>query len=209
MVEGINIELLTVGSLGTNCYIVSCEKTQEAVVIDPGAEPQSILKVVQENQLSLRFIINTHGHIDHVSGNATIKAATGVPLLIHKDDASLLQEENNELVLYFPESEPSPPADRLLKEGDMIQFGTVTLKVIHTPGHTLGGICLHRGKILFTGDTLFAGGVGRTDLTGGSSEVLIDSIKTKLLVFSDDTTIFPGHGSSSTIGQERRYNPFL
>jgi len=209
MVEGINIELLTVGPLETNCYIVNCEKTQEAVVIDPGAEPQNILKTTRENQLELRFIINTHGHIDHVSGNATVKAAMGVPILVHKGDASMLQAENNQLAVCFPESEPSPPADRLLKDGDVIRFGKVTLRVIHTPGHTLGGVCLHRGNILFTGDTLFAGGVGRTDLKGGSSEFLADSIRTKLLVFSDDTIIFPGHGPSSTIGQERRYNPFL
>jgi len=209
MVEGINIELLTVGPLETNCYIVNCEKTQEAVVIDPGAESQNILKTVQENQLELRFIINTHGHVDHVSGNAAVKKAMGVPILIHKDDASMLQAENNPLAVFLPESEPSPPADRLLKDGDVIRFGKVTLRVIHTPGHTLGGVCLHRGKILFTGDTLFARGVGRTDLKGGSSEDLADSIKRKILVFSDDTIIFPGHGPSSTIGQERRYNPFL
>jgi len=144
MVEGINIELLIVGPLETNCYIVSCEKTHAAVVIDPGAEPQNILTVVRENNLSLRFIINTHGHIDHISGNAAVKEATGAPILIHKDDASLLQSGNNELAFYFSESGHSSPADRLLKDGDVIQFGKVALRVVHTPGHTPGGICLHR-----------------------------------------------------------------
>jgi hydroxyacylglutathione hydrolase len=208
MVEGIHLELLTVGPLETNCYIVSCEATGEAVIIDPAAETPSILRTVSENKLKLRFIINTHGHIDHTFGNAAIKEMTGVPILIHKDDAPMLTAEKSELAFYFPERKHLPP-DRFLKDGDVISFGKVEFRVIHTPGHTPGGICLHRGKILFTGDTLFAGGVGRTDLSGGSSETLFNSIKMKLLIFSDDTVIFPGHGPSSTIGHERRCNPFL
>jgi len=205
----LTLKTVVVGPLTTNCYVVGCDETKKAAIIDPGAEPNRILQTVTENALKPEFIINTHGHIDHISANAAVKEKTGSPILIHKDDAWLLTPKNDNFNMFFPQSKPSPPPDRLLEEGDLIKFGKVALRVIHTPGHTPGGICLSYQKVLFTGDTLFAGGIGRSDLAGGSEKALMNSIRSKILAFDDGVTIYPGHGSSSTVGHERRYNPLL
>lgn len=201
----------TAGMFETNCYIVWCEKTKEAVVIDTSAEANKILNEIKKNQLILKYIINTHGHIDHISVNAEIKQSTGALILIHKDDAWLLDIETQKSDRFAPMllKIPSPPPDRLLKEGDIIKFGQEHLRVIHTPGHSPGGICLINKGIIFTGDTLFAQGIGRTDFPRGSYDQLITSIKEKLFVLDDNLETYPGHGPSSTIGYEKRYNPFL
>jgi len=205
------IKRLVVGVLETNCYLISCKKTKIAAVIDPGGEDEVdlILNLLQKNNFDLKYIINTHGHIDHIAGNKTLKAKTEALLLIHRLDADMLVNANKNFSSFMGKEICSPHADKLLEEGDEISLGTLNLIVIHTPGHTLGGISLVSNNIVFTGDTLFAGGIGRTDLPGGSYQDLIKSIKEKLLILGDDKIIYPGHGPDSTIGEERRTNPYL
>jgi len=189
------IKRFTVGWLSTNCYVVGCEETKEAVVIDPGMDSERetgpILDFIKQNGFRIKYIINTHGHPDHISGNAVMKEATGAPILIHENDAERVQ------------------ADRKLHDGDALQVGTFKLVVLHTPGHTPDGISLLGDNVVFTGDALFAGSIGRTDFLGGSFKELINSIKTKLLSLPDSFKVYSGHGPSTTIGDEKKHNPFL
>ena len=205
------LEKLVVGVLETNCYLIGCKKTKMAAVIDPGGEEKVglILDILEKNNFSLKYIINTHGHIDHIDGNNLLKAKTKALLLIHRLDADMLVDANKNFSSFMGKEIYSPSADKLLEEGDEISLGTLNLIVIHTPGHTPGGISLVLNNIVFTGDTLFAGGIGRTDLPGGSYQDLIKSIKEKLLILGDDKIIYPGHGPDSTIGEERRTNPYI
>ncbi len=194
-----------VGPLETNCYLIADEKNKIAAVIDPGGEEAAdlIFKSLQENDFSLKYIINTHGHIDHIIGNKSLKDQTKALLLIHRLDAPMLINSNKNFSNFIGKEIYSPPADKYLEEGDKISLGELYLEVIHTPGHTPGGICLVTDRLVFTGDTLFAGGVGRTDFPGGSYQDLQRSIKEKLLVLSEDKIIYPGHGPDSTIGKEK------
>ncbi|WP_258359942.1 MBL fold metallo-hydrolase [Moorella sulfitireducens (nom. illeg.)] len=204
------LKTLVVGPIGTNCYLIGCQETKEGAIIDPGAEGQRILAAAGEAGLKIRYIINTHGHIDHIGANGVIKNATGASILIHSDDAPFLIDPGRNLSVLMGSRERGPGADRLLQEGDTITIGrTITLTVLHTPGHTPGGICLQGEGLIFTGDTLFAGSIGRTDFPGGSFNQLINSIKEKLFVLDDDLKIYPGHGPASTIGAERVDNPFF
>ncbi|ATW23965.1 MBL fold metallo-hydrolase [Candidatus Formimonas warabiya] len=203
------IKTIQVGMIGTNCYVVACPETKEAVVIDPGDEAKKILNLIQKNDLKAIAIINTHGHWDHVGANNELKELIKVPVLIHEQDAQYLTDGKLNLGSLMGHETASPAADKLLKEGDLIQFGKVSLKVIHTPGHTPGGISLIGEKVAFVGDTLFARSIGRTDLPGGNFATLIASIKDKLLLLDDDFVAYPGHGPSTTIGKERNENPFL
>lgn len=200
-----------VGAFATNCYLLACEQTGEAVVIDPGGGTSRILQMLAERGLCLRFIVNTHGHGDHVAGNQRLQEKTEAQVLIHEKDTSfLLHPVQSMRSVFSGKKEGGVGASRFLKEGDLITVGKeVKLKVLHTPGHTPGGICLVGDGFIFTGDTLFAGSIGRTDFPGGSFRALIKSIKEKLLPFPDEFIIYPGHGPSSTIGKERRTNPFL
>jgi glyoxylase-like metal-dependent hydrolase (beta-lactamase superfamily II) len=190
------LKRLVVGVLETNCYLISCKKTKKAAVIDPGGEDEVdlILNLLQKNNFDLKYIINTHGHIDHIAGNNLFKAKTEALLLIHRLDADMLVNANKNFSSFMGKEICSPPADKLLEEGDEISLGTLNLIVIHTPGHTPGGISLVSNNIVFTGDTLFD---------------LIKSIKEKLLLLGDDKIIYPGHGPDSTIGEERRTNPYI
>ncbi|MHB1125449.1 MAG: MBL fold metallo-hydrolase [Bacillota bacterium] len=203
------LKTIVIGGFSTNCYIVGCDETKEAAVIDPGGSEQEILKAIQENGLQVRYVINTHGHVDHIASNREIKEATGAELIIHEEDANFLVNPKKSLLSFTGKTEAGPAADRTVVDGDTIQFGNVKLEVIHTPGHTPGGMCLKTGDVIFTGDTLFSGSVGRTDFPGGSHYELVQSIKEKLLCYSDDVIIYPGHGPSSTLRMEREYNPFL
>ena len=211
IVEEMFLKRLVVGELETNCYLIACKRTKKAVVIDPGGEEEVdlVLNFLQENNFDLKYIINTHGHIDHIAGNNLLKAKTEALLLIHRLDADMLVDANKNFSSFMGKEICSPPADKLLEEGDEISLGTLNLIVIHTPGHTPGGISLVLNNIVFTGDTLFAGGIGRTDLPGGSYQDLIKSINEKLLILGDDKIIYPGHGPDSTIGEERKTNPYL
>ncbi|MDD5773580.1 MAG: MBL fold metallo-hydrolase [bacterium] len=205
------LEKIVVGQLEANCYIFGDDKTREVVVIDPGGNAVEIIEVIKTNKLRVLAIINTHGHIDHTFDNKALKEYSKCPLLIHEDDREMLTSSFQNLSDFLGYEISVIPPDRLLKDNEIIKVGSFELKVIHTPGHTPGCISLECvGKeIIFTGDTLFAGGIGRTDLPGGSGEKIISSINKRLLIYSDNTIIYPGHGPSSTIGKEKKYNPFL
>lgn len=202
-----------VGSVLTNCYVLWCDKTREAIVIDPGFnrqdEAEKVLDTIRENALSVKFIVNTHGHPDHICGNGIIKKAIDAPILIHELDAEMLTQEGRRRGMTFGIRVVSPVADSFLKDGDVIEFGKIALRVLHTPGHSLGSISLVGKRHVFTGDTLFAGSIGRVDLPGGSSRDIMHSLKEKLAVLLGDLTVCPGHGPKSTIEKEKRYNPFL
>lgn len=200
---------LEVGHLGANCYIAYCEKTMSGAVIDPGGNGKQIIDKIRHENIKLACIINTHGHADHITANDEIKEATGAPVCIHNADANMLVSAQENLSAYIGNNLICQPADRLLNDGDIIMVGEIEFQVIHTPGHTLGGICIKANGVLFSGDTLFAQSVGRTDFPNGSHNQLISSIKNKLFVLADDTIVLPGHGGSTTIGDERYTNPFI
>jgi glyoxylase-like metal-dependent hydrolase (beta-lactamase superfamily II) len=201
---------LEISSMGVNCYIVGCEETREAAVIDPGGNARAILNLLEKENLTAVYIINTHGHIDHIGANAEVKEATGAKILIHEGDGNMLVNTMSNLSFLMGSRVTSPPADEFIKEGDIIKIGnTVELEVIHTPGHSAGGVCLKTGNIIFVGDTLFQGSIGRTDFPGGSYKQLVTNIKEKLLCYDDDVVCYPGHGPATLIGFERKNNPFL
>jgi glyoxylase-like metal-dependent hydrolase (beta-lactamase superfamily II) len=192
-----------------NSFVLGCEETHEAAVIDPGDEADRILLALAESDLSLKYIINTHGHLDHVGANKRLKEITGAQLLIHPLDAPMLNQVASSAAAWGITAENSPPPDRELEEGDKVAFGRINLEVIHTPGHTPGGISLCTDREVFVGDTLFAGSIGRTDFPGGSFEMIKKSIRQKLFALDDDMTVYPGHGPMTTIAEERRTNPFV
>jgi len=192
-----------------NCYLLGCEKTSESIIIDPGGDVDKLLRTLSFRKLKLKYILNTHGHIDHVGGNKRMKEATGVPILIHSADAPMITKASKQAALFGLELEDSPPADDFLEEGDVVKFGEISLQVIHTPGHSPGSICLFAADKIFVGDTLFYESIGRTDFPGGSYETLIHMVKTKIFPLGDHVRVFPGHGPVTTVGHERKYNPFF
>jgi hydroxyacylglutathione hydrolase len=203
------IEFMPVGPIMANCYIVGCKETHEAIVIDPGDDADLILLKLAELKLKVKYIINTHGHFDHVGANRKMKEATGAELLIHADDAPMLGFLSQAAASFGLNSENSPPPDKTIDDGDIITFGKISLKVIHTPGHSPGGISLYTDGYLFVGDTLFQGSIGRTDLPGGNFNILKSSIQDKLFPLGDDIRVFTGHGPETSIGKEKRHNPFV
>lgn len=206
------VDQYIVGSMAVCCYVVSCPETKKAVIIDPGGDEQRLVQAVDEQQLDVQYIIATHGHPDHVCGIRPLKQSFGATLIMHEEDDDFFNMANNKAFFGMLGLEESPPADMRVRDGDSISFGTVRLQVIHTPGHTPGGICLYGAPHLFTGDSLFVGGIGRTDFPGGSHAQLISSITSRLMVLPADTVVWPGHGyggSRSTIGDERSTNPYL
>ena len=206
------VKQMMVGMMGVCCYIVACDETKEAVIIDPGGNEEEILSACQQENLKVKYIVNTHGHPDHVCGNRKLKEATGAEIVMHTADADFFSQDSVEQFFSQLGLPPSPPVDKRVEDGDTLTFGNETLKVILTPGHTPGGICLYSPPNLFTGDTLFAGGVGRTDFPGGDTQQMMTSIKERLLSLPPDTIVWPGHGyggDRSTIGQEKTGNPFI
>lgn len=203
------IKSLEVGPIMANCYIVGCEQTQKAAVIDPGGDADRILMTLAEEKLTVEYLINTHGHFDHVGDNRRMKEATGAPLLIHAGDAPMLSRLSTDAAMFGLSAQNSPEPDRTVEEGDTVEFGEIALKVLHTPGHSPGGIALHTDGVVFVGDTLFAGSIGRTDLPGGDYNTLIQSVRTKLFPLGDEVKVFCGHGPATTIGREKQYNPFF
>lgn len=197
------------GSLSANCYIIGCANTGEGMVIDPGGNADAIKKAIQDSGLNIKVIVLTHGHSDHIAALYDIQESTGAELAIHSDDADFL-EGYGPYSSQFGISYPTPhPPDRLLREGDVINIGDLELTVMHTPGHTPGGICLLSGDKVFTGDTIFRRGIGTTIMPGTSRPQLIESIRTRIMTLPDSTTIYPGHGRETTVGAERRDNPYV
>lgn len=203
------IERLEVGPFASNCYIVGAETSHEGIIIDPGAEADRILKRAKDLGLTVKLIVLTHSHIDHIGAVKEIKEATKAELAVHSADARALQARSPMGALYRLSLQATPPPDRLLQGGDSLEIAGLRLLVQHTPGHTPGGICLLGEGVVFTGDTLFNFGIGRTDMPGGSTQQLMDNIHTKLMVLPDNTIVYPGHGPETTIGTERKWNPFL
>ncbi len=194
-------------------YLVWCPETKEALLIDPAGDEEELVERLAEKELTLKYIVNTHGHADHTCGNDTIKNLTGAEIIMHEADSELVKLPEVQAMFQQMGYDSIPPADIAVKEGDTITVGKVNLTVIHTPGHTPGGICLLGGGQVFTGDTLFVGSIGRTDLPGADQDQFFMSILQKLVPLPDDTVVWPGHNyapeKSSTIGREKETNPFV
>ena len=204
------IACITVGDFEENCYLFACPHTKEAVIIDPGDEPERILAQIKELQIIPRYILNTHGHIDHICAIDAVSQVYPVPLAIHPADVPMYTDERSAAMFGRKAPLVKRKPDILLQEGQRITFGTLSLEVLHTPGHTPGGVCLVCPTYcVFSGDTLFYRSIGRTDLPGGNYEQLVASIRTKLYTLDDDLAVFPGHGEPTTIEEEKHENPFV
>ncbi len=205
-------QMFEVGILSANCYVVNCKDSLQAAVVDPGFgspnEADEVIDYITGNKLELKFVVDTHGHPDHTCGNQILKDRFHIPICIHEDDACMLGESGLETARYFGFDTVSPPADILLHDGSYIKFGDVTLRVVHTPGHSFGSVVLLGETEVFTGDTLFAGSIGRTDFPGSSDREMQMSLR-KLLRLPDYFVVYAGHGPVTTIGEEKRVNPFL
>ena len=205
------IKRIVVGELETNCYIIADDECQEGVVIDPGDNGEEILRIIDELEINVKYILNTHGHADHIGANKAIKDRTDGKLLIHEDDLNMLTDNKENLSAFLDPDEPllSPNADKVLKDGDTFQVKDITFEVIHTPGHTRGGVVFKVGNTFFTGDTLFADSIGRTDFPGGSYNTLIKSIHRLTKLMNYDSTILPGHGPGTNFAKAKENNPYL
>ena len=204
------IQAFEVTPFMANCFVLACEETREAVIIDAGEFTGEIERFLQEKKLTVKYIILTHSHVDHAGSIGRFKEATGAEIVLHEDEAPLYENLAAQARMFGFAIEDPPPADRLVRHGDELVFGDgQRLGIIHCPGHSPGGISILWDNIVFVGDTLFAGSIGRTDLPGGSYRTLISSIKTRLLPLGDSVQVLPGHGPATTLATERRYNPFL
>jgi glyoxylase-like metal-dependent hydrolase (beta-lactamase superfamily II) len=205
-----DIDVLPVGPIATNCYLVMCCQTRDAALIDPGWNDSAIREAVAARQARVRYVLNTHAHWDHIGGNAVFIQETGAQLALHEADLPLLRRKGGADVWGIP-LRPSPEPDRLLVPGQVIEVGSLRFEVLFTPGHTPGHISLYEAHngVVFDGDVLFRGGIGRTDLPGGNGPQLLASISDVLFKLPDDTVVYPGHGPATTIGEERRFNPWL
>lgn len=202
------LEAFALGYFHANCYIIADEETKECAIIDPGGTPDRVLARCNELGLNIKYILLTHGHGDHLAGVAKIKDATGAKVCMSQKDEYLVNGGNAEIIPIFRNIKPFI-IEKFLDDGDKIRIGNIEIEVLETPGHTPGGLTFKVNDFIFTGDTLFKGSIGRTDFTMGSFEELIDSINNKILTLDDDVKVFPGHGDSTTVGEERKFNPFL
>jgi len=204
------VKQMQVGHMAVFAYLVGDTVTGDSLVIDPADNVEDIIAVAKQNKLRINYIVNTHCHVDHIGGNAEMKRLTSAKIIVHEGDEIMLNSTPATMLKMFGVKQ-SPPADILVKDGQIISVGNVELKVIHTPGHSPGGMCLSTPGYVFTGDTLFVEAVGRTDLPGGSWQIMYNAIKTKLFTLPDDTKVMPGHNygrtPTSTIGHEKKYNP--
>ncbi len=209
MIENLLVHQLSVGPLQVNCFVVACQRTREAMVIDPGEDGPRILQLAESNGYQVKKIVNTHGHFDHIGANQPVKEATGAVLMMHEADLPLLQNARNHAQAYGLTVSPSPDPDKFLNEGDVFSVGEQSFSIFHVPGHSPGSICLLSDGHLFVGDVLFAGSVGRTDLPGGDFDALIEGVREKLFRLPAETIVHPGHGPDTTIGREKQMNPFV
>lgn len=196
------------GPFGTNCYLVWDQASGEGMLLDPAGRPQRIEEILQGFAGKLKYVVLTHGHADHVAGLGTVKAKTGAPILMHADDAPMLQDNDDVVARYVGIEKALPLPDQLLRGGEQLQLGDLQFTVLHTPGHTPGGICLFGNGVLFSGDTLFAGSIGRYDLPGGDLATLRRSLA-NLMQLPEATVVYPGHGPETTIAEEKASNRFL
>jgi glyoxylase-like metal-dependent hydrolase (beta-lactamase superfamily II) len=203
------LETLVVGPLAVNCYVVGDEKRHEGILVDPGDDARAVVAAIKRLQLKIVAIVNTHAHFDHVGALNELREFTGAPFMVHEAEAPVLESAKTSAAMFGLSIQSPKPADRLLREGDQVSAGSLALQVLHTPGHTPGGICLVEGMHVFTGDTLFQNSIGRSDFPGGDYAVLMASIRDKLLPLPDATAVHPGHGSATTIGAEKKFNPFV
>lgn len=205
------VKQLPLGPIQTNCYIAGCEQTKEGVVIDPSADPDRILAEIKDSELEIKYILLTHAHFDHILAAGPLLEAVQAPMALHPLDLPLLRNSGGAKFFGIPQIPPTPEPDMELAEGDAITFGDYTLQVLFTPGHTTGHVSFYEpsARVIFDGDVLFAGGIGRTDLPGGDYQTLMNTIKEKLMILPDDTTVCSGHGPVTTIGRERASNPWL
>ena len=204
-----SVKTLVVGPIEENCYVLKDDATGEGVIIDAGDDGEKILDYVKDAQIDVKLLINTHGHWDHIGEIDYLRDELKVPFAIHGDDASMLDDSAENLSKYMHTAGKKRPAEIILKDGDVVNFGKSSLRVIHTPGHTKGGVCFYGGGCLFSGDTLFAREVGRTDLPGGSYEELMYSVNYRLQAVADAAKVYPGHGPASAMATERKYNPYI
>jgi hydroxyacylglutathione hydrolase len=200
-----------VGQLGTNCYLIASESTHEAMLVDPGGDAAHILEIVRQLQVQVRHIVLTHFHFDHILAVESVRQATGAPLAIHQDDAEALTNPPTLFRFFAPQTPRGIVAERLLQDGDNLMAGELSGQVLHTPGHSPGGISLWFAieKVVLTGDALFREGLGRTDFPGASHDELVRSIQERLFTLPDETVVYPGHGPATTIGHERQHNPWV
>ncbi len=204
------INTLSVAPIGTNCYLLACEETKESILIDPGGEAERILSTIDQEGFNLQYIINTHAHFDHVGAVREIQKKKNVPFLLHKDEEPFIEPAAfaQSLAMFGMPEMPAPEVSEMIDPDKTYTFGKESFKVLETPGHSPGGVCFLFEKDVFVGDTLFAGSIGRTDLPGGSMELLMLSIKTQLMTLDDSINVYCGHMGATTIGAERQFNPF-
>jgi len=207
--EPMILRVIPVGPFVENVYIVGDEKTREGLIVDPGAEADRVLAEVEKLGLTVKHIVNTHGHSDHTGAILPVKEATGAAFAIHQRDIPTMQQVSRGVLDLMKDWTAPPPPDFTVKDGDVLKVGTLEFTVLETPGHTPGGVCIQGNGIVITGDTLFRLSVGRTDLPGGDWGQLLESIRAKLYVLPKETVVLPGHGPHSTVGDERRANPFV
>jgi len=203
------IKNIVVGPLEVNCYILGCEDTKEAAIIDPGDNADEIISNIEKEGLNPKFIINTHAHFDHIGGVKAIQDHFKIDFILHEGDLFLVENASEQATAFGLKPISKPEVNKNVTNGEKVILGNKFITVIHTPGHSPGGVCYYSGNNVFVGDTLFAGSIGRTDLPGGSYDTLINSIKENLFPLGDSTIVYPGHGPSTTIGNEKEHNPFL
>jgi glyoxylase-like metal-dependent hydrolase (beta-lactamase superfamily II) len=200
---------IVVGELAVNCFIMACEETKKGIVVDPGDNLDGILAIITENDIDITEIVATHGHFDHIGRVTSLKEKTGAPFAIHPDDMFMVEGLVEIASFLSIDTDPAPGVDRFINEGDTVTFGNETLNILHVPGHAPGNVAFTWPGHAIVGDTVFAGSIGRTDLEGSDPQVLLNSIRTKILTLPEDTILYPGHGPETSVGHEKRSNPFL
>lgn len=203
------LEKIVVGPLVVNCYIIGCEKTRQSAVIDPGDEVEKIISIIKQNNLLLKYILLTHGHVDHITQLEKLKQTMTAETLMHAEDQFLFENISAQAIMFGLPDPGDPKPDRFITDGEIIKLGELKVKAIHTPGHSPGSVTYHVEDNLFVGDLIFSGSIGRTDLPGGNYEALINSVQSKIFAFPEQTPIHPGHGPMTTVGNEKKFNPFF